>query len=294
VRHPPQPGLHLVEWSCELVGTAILVLGGLSAVVADFGPGSRVARLVPSHSWRLLITGVVFAGFGSLVAVSPLGRRSGAHLNPALSFAFWCERHLHLHDLAGYIAAQCLGALLGAGLLRLAWQSRAAGVDYGVTRPGGGLDSLEAAGVEALMTGLLVLVIFAFVSSTRTARLTPLAVWIVVAVLVWQGAPYTGTSLNPARSLGPALVAGHWADYWVYLLGPLTGAAAAVGCWTLVPRVTLTAKLFHDSRYPSTLGSHLPVAAQHGSEPPNPPHPISAEPSTPARGDTDDTADRPR
>lgn len=257
--HEPLGGLHLVEWGCELAGTAILVLGGLSAVVLDFGRSSPVAPAIPSHSLRLLLTGLLFAGCGSLVAVSPLGRRSGAHLNPAVTLAFWFERHVHLADLGGYVVAQCLGGVLGAALLRLAWGGRAASVDYGVTLPGRGLDGAEAAGVEALMTALLVLTIFAFVSSARTGRWTPLAVWIVVAVLVWQGAPSTGASLNPARSLGPALVAGDWRDYWVYVLGPLAGAGAAAAVWALVPRGTLTAKLYHDVRYASTLASLLPV-----------------------------------
>ncbi|HKI93032.1 MAG TPA: aquaporin, partial [Gaiellaceae bacterium] len=129
-----------------------------------------------------------------------------------------------------------------------------------------GLNGVETAGVEALMTAILVLTIFLFVSSTRTAPWTPLAVWVVVALLVWQGAPFTGTSLNPARSLGPALVAGNWRDYWVYVLGPLAGAAIAVACWALVPRETLTAKLFHDRRYLTTLGSLLPARhARSGS-----------------------------
>ena len=109
------------------------------------------------------------------------------------------------------------------------------------------------------MTAALVFTIFAFVSSARTTRWTPLAVWIVIAVFVWQGAPYTGTSLNPARSLGPAAVGGHWTDYWVYVVGPLGGALRAVALWALVPRTTLTAKLFHDPSYRSVLGSALPV-----------------------------------
>jgi aquaporin Z len=219
-----------------------------------------VPSALHSHGARLLLTGLIFAGFGSLIAISPLGRRSGAHLNPAVTIGFWCERHLHRHDLAGYIVAQCLGAIVGVGLLRLCWGSPAASVDYGVTSPGHGLNAIEAVGVEALMTATLVLTIFFFVSSSRTARWTPLVVWIVIAVLVWQGAPFTGTSLNPARSLGPALVAGHWHDYWVYVLGPLSGAAMAIALWALVPRVTLTAKLFHDRHYPSPFMSRMPMS----------------------------------
>jgi glycerol uptake facilitator-like aquaporin len=108
------------------------------------------------------------------------------------------------------------------------------------------------------MTAVLVLTIFAFVSSRQTVRWTPLAVWIVVAILVWQGGPYTGTSLNPARSLGPVAVDRHWTDYWVYVVGPFGGALSAVGIWALIPRRTLTAKLFHDDRYKSVLASSLP------------------------------------
>jgi len=255
----PQTGWHVADWACELVGTMILVLGGLSAVVLDFGTGSPIASVVPSHSARLLVTGLIFAGCGSLVAISPLGRRSGAHLNPSVTLAFWCQRHIKAGDVAGYVIAQCLGALAGTAALRLCWGTRAGSVRFGVTMPGRGLEPWQAVGVEALMTATLVLTIFAFVSSVRTARWTPLAVWIVVAVLVWQGAPYTGTSLNPARSLGPAIIDRRFSDYWVYVVGPFSGVLGAVALWTLVPRSTLTAKLFHDPRYRSVLGSTLPV-----------------------------------
>lgn len=254
-------GLHWNEWACELSGTALLLIGGFSAVCLDFGKGSAVARAIPSHSVRLLITGLLFAGTGSLVAVSPLGRRSGAHLNPAVTFAFWLRRHVHSHDLAGYVVSQFLGALAGAEIVRLAWGPVASSVHMAVTRPGGGLTPLQAAGVEALMTAVLVLSILLMVSSPRRARWTPLVLWLVIAVLVWQGAPWTGTSLNPARSLAPAVIVSSYADLWVYFVGPLAGAAAAVGLYALVPDVeTLTAKLYHDPTYPSTMRSLLPVA----------------------------------
>jgi aquaporin Z len=248
-----------VDWGCEFIGTLVLVLGGITAVVLDFGPRSPVAPILSSHSLRLLLTGLLFAGCGSLVAISPIGRRSGAHLNPSITVAFFCHRHLRVGDAVGYVVAQCLGAVAGAGAIRVLWGARAASVRDGRTLPGPGVSTLEAVGIEALMTALLVFVVFAFVSSGRTARWTPLAVWIVVAILVWRGAPYTGTSLNAARSLGPVVVTGRWTDYWVYLVGPLAGVFVAVGLWALVPRRTLTAKLFHDSRYPSVLGSSLPV-----------------------------------
>lgn len=256
-------GWHWAEWWSEFAGTALLLLGGLSAVCLDFGSHSPVARVVHGHSARLLITGLLFAGSGSLVALTPFGRRSGAHLNPCVTLAFWRRGHVHLHDLAGYVIAQFAGAFAGVALVQWWWGRQARSVHLGVTAPGQGLSALGAAGVEALMTAVLVFAILAMVSSSRSAPLTPLAVWIVVAVLVWQGAPWTGTSLNPARSLAPAVLAADFRDLWVYFVGPVAGALAAVEVFNLIPGLeTLTAKLLHDPRYPSTLASALPVAAE--------------------------------
>ena len=257
--HPAEGGWHGAEWGCELLGTALLLVGGLSAVVLDFGVGSPVARALPSHSLRLLLTGTLFASCGALVTISSLGRRSGAHLNPAVPLAFWCRGHVRLPDLFGYAASQAVGAITGAFAVHVLWGRRATSVRDGLTTPGHGLGPLAASGFEAAMTALLVLTIFAFVSSRRTVHWTPLAVAAVIAVLVWQGAPYTGTSLNPARSLGPAVVSGLYTHYWVYVAGPLTGALLAVGIWGLVPFETLTAKLFHDARYRSVFASTLPA-----------------------------------
>ncbi len=254
-------GLHWAEWGAELVGTALLVLGGVSAICLDFGPHHPPLP----HTLRLLLTGLLFAGSGSLVAISPLGRRSGAHLNPAVSLGFFVQRHLSRGDLAAYVIAQCLGAILGAAVVDLLWGHVARALRFGLTQPGHGLPGWQVALIEAAMTAMLVGAIFFFVSSSRTARWTPLVTWLLVAGLVWGIAPYTGTSLNPARSLGPAVLVPSGHDYWVYVVGPLVGALLACAGWALVrSRSTLTAKLFHDPAYPSVLRSELPVAAQRG------------------------------
>lgn len=238
------------------------MFGGLSAVVIDFGAGSPVAGAVPSVSTRLLLTGALFAGTGALVTISPIGRRSGAHLNPAVTVAFWLTGHVHPHDLVGYVVAQCAGALTAAAALAAVWGSRAGPVHDGLTQPGPGVGEAGAVAIEAAMTGLMIVVILIFVSSPRTMRWTPLAVWATVTFLVWQGAPYTGTSLNPARSLGPAIVTGDLHALWVYFAGPLLGAALAVGVErTLLPRAfPLTAKLFHlHPEEPTSLGHYPPA-----------------------------------
>lgn len=220
---------------------------------------------LPLRAWgtspRLLLTGLLFAGAGSILAISPLGRRSGAHLNPVVTLAFWTQHKVHPHDVAGYLAGQLLGAIAGTAVLGALWGEQARAVHLGATSPGLGVSDGRAVLIEAAMTAVLVLVILLMTSSAATARWTPLVLWPLIATLVWQGAPYTGTSLNPARSLGPALLAPLLDPYWVYIAGPLLGGALAVGVFALLrERQVLTAKIFHDPRYASTLASSLPVA----------------------------------
>jgi aquaporin Z len=257
---PPHEGFHWRIWAAELIATALLVLIGLSVVCLLFGRGSPVADALPTHSLGLLVTGLLFSGCNSLLAVSPFGRLSGAHLNPAVTLSFRVLGRVSASDVAGYLAAQLLGALAGAAALRLLWRGVADSVQGGVTVPAVSL--AVAFALEAGMTALLMVVIFAFVSSARLARWTPLAIWPVIALLVWAGASSTGTSLNPARSAGPAVIFGEGLDVlWLYLLAPTVGALAVALLWrrrhpSAQPK---TAKLFHDVRYPCSLATELPA-----------------------------------
>lgn len=243
---------HWPEYGAELLGTALMVFFGLSAVVFDFYPGSPLETLVPGHSSRLLVTGLLFAGCGSLVAISPLGRLSGAHINPSVTVAFWLQGKLHLHDLCGYVVAQFSGAILGAWCLVQVWGERAAAVNNGMTLPGDGYSLGMVFGAEVFSTLLLVIMIFLFVSHRRLMRWTPLMAWLLIATMVWLEAPVSGTSLNAARSFGPALVSRRWDAQWIYWLAPLTGSVLAVIICRLSasPNVqVLTGKLFHVPHY---------------------------------------------
>ncbi len=245
--------LHWPEYGAELLGTAFLVFVGLSAVTFDLGAGSPLATLLPNVSERRLITGLLFAGSGSLVAISPLGKLSGAHINPAVSLAFWAHGKIHHYDFLGYIIGQSLGAILGASLLVWLWGSRAASIHNGITSPGAGYPLWGVFLIEMALTSLLVLAIFLFVSSRHLMRWTPLMTWLLVATMVWLEAPISGTSLNPARSFGPDLVSWFWQTQWLYYLAPPLGALLAVGIFRLLRTAgvkdVLTAKIFHTPYY---------------------------------------------
>jgi aquaporin Z len=258
----PQPahtGFHWRIWAAEGTATFVLIFGGLSVVCLAFGGGSPVPALLPSYGARLLLTGLLFSGLNSLLAVSPLGRLSGAHLNPAVTLAFRALHRLSDHDLAGYVTAQVVGAIAGAAALDATWGSVAASIDGGATVPSVSL--APAFALETAMTGLLLAVIVVFVSSLRLARWTPLAIWPVIAGLVWAGGRYTGTSLNPVRSAAPALVFGNLDSLWLYLVAPTLGALAVAVAWQRLGTMPQpkTAKLFHDPRYACSLASEMPA-----------------------------------
>lgn len=255
---PAVGGLHFAEWTAEFVGTALLVFAAMSTVTWMFHPGSQFATVVPSTSLRLLLLGLTFAGYIVAIATSPIGRLSGAHVNPVVTLAFWITGHVHPHDLIGYWAAQFAGGAVGALAVRVLWTDDAAGVSYGAISPQVGAGA--AVLLEAVMVGLLIAAMFFCVSEPRLVRWTAVAAGLVVAGDTWLGAPKTNTGLNPARTLGPSIVSGHWLEWWVYFLGPAIGAVVVAVAWRAVPRVLLTAKLFHDAKYRSVLRTHLPAA----------------------------------
>ncbi len=244
--------LNPTEYVAEAAGSAFNLFVGLSAMSLDFGHGLWVSRHVPSHSLRLLMTGTVYAGSGSLWALTPPGKRSGAHINPSVTLGFALHGKMNGPDVAGYVVGQFAGAIAAAYAATAVWGNALRSIQFGMTLPGPGYTATQAAVAEIVMTGLLMLTILTCVSHDRLARRTPLAVWILVAVEVWLGAPISGTSLNPARSFGPSLVAMTFADQWIYWVMPPAGAAAAVALFAIVTdRRALTAKLYHAAGYRS-------------------------------------------
>jgi MIP family channel proteins len=196
--------------AAECVGALVLVTAGCGAIVVN-------------HATGALGHGGVAASFGLviLVMIAAVGHLSGAHFNPAVTIAFALTRHFAWREVPAYVAAQLAGAVAGASILRAAFGLEA---DLGATLPAG--SSLQAAGIEAFLTAVLMFVIVAVATDTRAVgELAAVAIGGTVALDALWGGPVTGASMNPARSFGPALVAGAWRAHWVYWVGPLAGAA---------------------------------------------------------------------
>jgi aquaporin Z len=259
---PPTGGLHIAEWSAEFAGTVVLMFFVVAAIDLAFNRGA-LSRALGADTWRFLFIGAVVGLVVGLIAVSPLGRRSGAHLNPAVTLSFWIRGMVHLHDLAGYVAAQLAGATTGVAIARLILGSKVGSpaVNYGVAHPGHGWGDLRAGIGEAILTAVLVAAIQLTLARARTVRLTPLVAGFVVMILVWQAAAYTGAGLNQARGLASDIIAWSYPSIEVYLIGPTIGAAlAAAGLLLFHAWRPLTAKLFHDPSYPCVMATRLPAA----------------------------------
>lgn len=212
-----RPGL-VRRAGAEALGTFCLVFAGTGAIVVSAVAGVELG------------IGGVAAAFGLSVAVAifAVGHLSGAHLNPAVTLAFVAARHFPLREIAPYWAAQAAGAVLASLALRGLFGVVAG---LGATHPAH-VGALGALALEAGLTALLAIVILAVATDTRAVgSLAALAVGGTIALEALVMGPITGASMNPARSLAPALVAGDGADLWIYLLGPALGGLAGAAIY---------------------------------------------------------------
>lgn len=209
----------------EAIGTFFLVLMGPGAAMVDASFGGALGQV-----------GIALAfGFVVLALVYAFGHLSGAHFNPAVTLAFWASGRFPRAYLPGYLAAQCSGAVLASAVL--VWVLGPV-ANAGATLPVVG--AARSLGIEFLFSFLLMLVIMAVATDRRViGGVAGLAVGLTVGCCALLG-PMTGSSMNPARSLGPALVSGRWDGHWLYWAGPIAGmiAAAAVYDWLRAARLT--------------------------------------------------------
>jgi aquaporin Z len=214
------PRLEYRRLFAEVLGTFLLVL-------AAAGGG-----LLYGKSEISLTAAVVAPGLMVMATILFMGAISGAHLNPVVSLAFALRGDFPWRRVPGYMVAQLAGATLACLFLLAVFGN----VEHlGATLPGAGYKPWQAFLIEIALTGGLVSVILGTASEAQNVGLFgAFGVGGYIALAGLWAAPVSGTSMNPARSFGPALVAGDWTAYWAYVAGPLLGAAAALGCaWIL-------------------------------------------------------------
>ncbi|MFF0142183.1 MIP/aquaporin family protein [Streptomyces sp. NPDC005227] len=234
------------EICSEFLGTALLLLFGLSAIVINFSPNSPMISLAPSQDMRRLLTALLFSASATVIIYSPLGRISGGHINPVITLAFFRLGKLTPKGAGAYVLAQLGGAVTGTVTVALIWGHRASEVRLGATVPGRA-GVWPALGAEAIATFLAISLILTFIERPRLMPFTAAAAGLLGAVLTYSTVRFSGASLNPARSAGPALVGGTWMSFWIYLLAPSVGAlgAATLHRHHIIP----CGKLFHDAAY---------------------------------------------
>jgi aquaporin NIP len=199
--------------AAEGLGVFALVFAGCGAIVAEAEHPGSLGTVGIALVFGLIVMAMVYA----------TGHLSGAHLNPAVTLAFVLTRHLPRAEALAYLAAQVAGALAAAALLAAVWPSQPASL--GATLPSVG--SGNAFVYELVLTAFLMFVIMAVATDTRAVgAAAAIAIGGTVGLDALFGGPVTGASMNPARSLGPALVSGELHDLWIYLAAPILGAAA--------------------------------------------------------------------
>jgi MIP family channel proteins len=194
----------------EAIGTFALVFAGCGAIMVDAETGA-LGHVGVAITFGLVIMAMIYAA----------GHVSGAHFNPAVTVAFVLTRHFPRGRAAAYVAAQILGALAAAAILRASLGDVA---DVGATVPAG--SDGQAFLWEVVLTFFLMFVIMAVATDTRAVgEAAAIAIGGTVGLDAMFGGPVTGASMNPARSLGPAVVAGELGSVWLYIAAPLLGAA---------------------------------------------------------------------
>lgn len=213
------------EWRrlfAELIGTFLLVLVAAGASVVDELTRGGIGRTAAVTAPALMVVAVILF----------MGTVSGAHLNPVVTLAFAARRDFHWRRAPGYIAAQLAGAVLAALTLRLTFGDAA---HLGSTLPGPDFSTAQAFVVEVLLTfGLVSTILGSSSSAQNLGPLSALAVGAYIALAGLWASPVSGASMNPARSVGPALIDGHLGSLWIYVAAPTLGAVVAVGAATIL------------------------------------------------------------
>jgi aquaporin Z len=241
---------------------AIFMLSACLFTVVLFHSGYPALKFVPSAVARRLLMGIAMGITAVLIIHSPMGKRSGAHFNPAITLTYLRLRKIEYWDAIFYVLFQFAGGVFGVWISALLLGSRLAdpSVDYAVTIPGK-YGSAAALAAEFFMSGLLMGVVLWTSNRPKIAPYTSFCVGGLIALYILFFAPVSGFSINPARTVGSAVFAHLWTAIWVYFAAPLTGMLGVAELYVRsygADRI-LCAKLHPDPKYPCPFLCHFPL-----------------------------------
>jgi aquaporin Z len=202
------------QFTAEFVGTFVLVFAGTGAIVINDASTGTVSHVGIALTFGLVVLAMIYA----------VGDVSGAHLNPAVTLGFFAARRFPARRVMPYIASQCAGAILASLVLRLLFPTHAT---LGATQPAG--DAIQSFVLEGILTFILMFVILSVSTGPKEKGvMAGIAVGAVIALEALFAGPISGASMNPARSLAPALVSWRTESLWIYLTAPILGGLASV------------------------------------------------------------------
>jgi aquaporin NIP len=198
----------------EFIGTFALVFAGTGAIVVNDASGGGVTHVGVALTFGLIVLAMIYA----------VGDISGAHFNPAVTSAFWVSGRFAGRQVLSYILSQCLGAIAASGTLHFLFPTHAT---LGATFPAG--SDLQSFVLELILALILMFVILNVSAGAKEKGVTAgIAIGAVIGLDAMFAGPICGASMNPARSLAPAIVSGHLEHLWIYLAAPVVGACLAV------------------------------------------------------------------
>jgi len=201
------------KYVAEFIGTFALVFCGTGAIVIDELYGGAVTHIGVAITFGLIVTAMIYA-FGEI---------SGAHINPAVTVALDLDGKLNKKEILPYILSQLTGAVLASRVIKLLFP---ASLNLGASLPPG--SEYQSFTLELILTFILMMVILRVSGSKETAKFTAIAVGITVLLEALFAGQVCGASMNPARSIGPAIVSGNLHALWLYILAPIAGATSAI------------------------------------------------------------------
>jgi len=253
---------HWRLYADEGVELALFMISACFLTVWLFDPAMPALNILPSSALRRLLMGASMGATAIFIIRSPMGKRSGAHFNPAITLTYFRLGKIDKVDAAFYVLSQFIGGICGVGLSALFLRGSLAvpSVNYAVTVPGRG-GPAAAFCAEYFMAALLMLVVLWFSNRPQLAQYTCYLVGILIMLYVFVFAPVSGFSINPARTTGSAVFAHVWTAAWLYFVAPVLGMMTSAEIYLRAYGIesVLCAKLHPDPRYPCPFLCHFPL-----------------------------------